>query len=86
VKRHGFTRLKDSIGRLHTEFSDEHPSTLKIEEHPKRGHEMYYTSNRDKFGKAIVRNRLCEAHSDPSISRVGFRNQDFPLRRLMPTR
>ena len=72
VKRHRFARSQDSIGHLqHAECPHEDSSTFNVEEHPERGHEMYYASYRDEFDEGIPRNHICEVHPRPRISRSG---------------
>ena len=64
---------RDSIGHLqHAECPHEDSSTFNVEEHPERGHEMYYASHRDEFGAGVLRNSLCALHSRCHSSQSGF--------------
>jgi hypothetical protein len=84
VKRHDFTRSEDSIGHQHAEFPHEDSSTFDVEEYPKRGHEMYYTSHGDEIGDGILSTRFCAAHRTLIFRATVFANEGFPLRGFTP--
>jgi hypothetical protein len=82
VKRHSFTRLRDSFGCMHAEGRHEDSSTLNGDKHPHVGHEMYYVSYRDEFGEGILRKRLREAIATSYFTAGVLPNQGFPLCRF----
>jgi len=77
-KRHSFTRLKSSIGRLHAKGPDEDSSTLNSEKDPKTGYFTSYRTNspRGSCGRVArpIRDLVYHVRVSP--------NQAFPLRRL----
>ena len=79
VKRHSFTRLRDSFGCMHAEGRHEDSSTLNGDKHPHVGHEMYYVSYRDEFGEGILRKRLREGHRDLIFHGGGFAESGLSL-------